>query len=99
VLLLRVTRDVKSKYSKEKWKRIVIKSDHSKRKYEIMFVEVTTMTVQELKEKLDEFPDDATVMLLHQLVGSEHYAESAFYEKNDYHDQEYGVVWICEVRD
>ena len=54
------------------------------------------MTVQELREKLTDMPDDAIVMLRHALVGDEHQAETVIYKEDDYHDKRHGVVWIMD---
>lgn len=55
------------------------------------------MTVQELKEALEKFPDDALVMIKHQLVGNQLYLESVTYDKDDYRNRKNGVVWLCEI--
>ena len=57
------------------------------------------MTVRELKEILDEFPEDALVMVKHELIGDEHYVEDVTYKERDYHDETHGVVWIREMFD
>ena len=57
------------------------------------------MTVQELVEKLSELPEDAIVMLKHQLIGDEQYAKTVAYKKDDIHDPKHGVVWIGETYD
>jgi len=50
------------------------------------------MTVRELKELLDEMPEDATVRIKHQLIGDEQYAEKITLDK-------YGNVWIEETNE
>lgn len=57
------------------------------------------MTVLELKEKLDGLPDDALVMVKHQLIGNEHCIESVTYKKDDYRNPQNGVVWFGEIDD
>ena len=62
------------------------------------------MTVQELKEKLNGMPDDACVMVKHDLVGYEHYVEAIIYNEKDYWSdfrgiRKQGVVWIREIND
>lgn len=54
------------------------------------------MTVEELKEKLEEMPNDAIVLMRRSLVGDEHYVESINYEKTKYYGDGHGVVWICD---
>ena len=50
------------------------------------------MTVKELIETLEEMPEDAIVMIKHDLIGSEQYAEKV--ELDDY-----GRVWIREINE
>lgn len=55
------------------------------------------MTVRELREKLEGLPDDTVVMLKHELVGDENYAETVNYKKDDYRNPTDGVLWIGDV--
>ena len=50
------------------------------------------MTVKELKELLDEMPEDAIVRIRHKLVGDEQYAEKVMLDKC-------GNVWIEEINE
>lgn len=57
------------------------------------------MTVRELREKLEEMPDNALVMMEQQLIGDQHYIESVTYKKDDYRNPKNGVVWLGEIRE
>lgn len=55
------------------------------------------MTVQELKQLLEQFPEDALVMVEHQLIGNENYIRSVTYKKDDYRNPGNGVVRLGEI--
>jgi hypothetical protein len=57
------------------------------------------MTVQELKQLLEQFPEDALVMVKHQLIGNENCIRSVTYEKDDYRNPGNGVVRLGEIDD
>ena len=55
------------------------------------------MTVEELKEKLEEMPDDAVVMMKRSTVGEEQWVESVTFEKGYYRLDGKSVVWLHDT--
>ena len=49
------------------------------------------MSVKELMELLDGVPEDAEIMVRHELIGDEHSAARIEYDKNK------NIVWIHEI--
>lgn len=56
------------------------------------------MTVLQLKEMLERVPNNAVVIVAHELVGSQQYAEDVEYLRNNYYSDGYdGALIIHEL--